>query len=161
LQRPVKLFRLGTLRFPVWDGAGAAAFGGRWNPPGMPVIYAASALSLAMLERLVQRRNLADTLLVEAEAPPDLEIEDMMACPPQNWRALGSPEAASAGGAWLASGRSALLRVPSALIPREANFLVNPAHPDASRIVVGSPEALEWDERLFGVPAPDKNPRGG
>jgi RES domain-containing protein len=70
LSVPLKLFRLGTAAFPVWDGAGAAAQGGRWNPPGMPVIYAAGTLSLAMLERLVQRRNLGQTLLVEAEVLP-------------------------------------------------------------------------------------------
>jgi RES domain-containing protein len=148
------LFRLGTAAFPVWDGAGAAAQGGRWNPPGIPVIYAAGTLSLAMLERLVQRRNLGRTLLVEAEVPAELAVDDLMARPPPNWRALGSPEAAAEGGRWLASGRSPLLRVPSALVPREANYLVNPAHPDASRIRVGSPELLEWDARLFGVPPP-------
>lgn len=92
------LFRLGSAAFPVWDGKGAAAFGGRWNPPGIPVIYAAGTLSLAMLERLVQRRNLGDTLLVEAEVPADLAIEDVMERPPPNWRALGSPEAAAFGG---------------------------------------------------------------
>jgi RES domain-containing protein len=47
-----------------------------------------------------------------------------------------------------------LLRVPSALVPREANYVVNPAHPDAQRIKVGAPEPLEWDARLFGVPPP-------
>jgi RES domain-containing protein len=155
LSVPLKLFRLGTAAFPVWDGAGAAAQDGRWNPPGIPVIYAAGTLSLAMLERLVQRRNLGQTLLVEAEAPTELAVEDLMARPPPNWRALGSPEAMAEGGRWLASGRSPLLRVPSALVPREANYLVNPAHPDASRIRVGPPETLEWDARLFGVPLPE------
>ena len=150
----LKLFRLGTAAFPVWDGAGAAAQGGRWNPPGIPVIYAAGTLSLAMLERLVQRRNLGRTLFVEAEVPAELAVDDLMARPPQNWRPLGSPEAVAEGGRWLASGRSPLLRVPSALVPREANYLVNPAHPDASRIRVGPPEMLEWDARLFGVPPP-------
>ena len=58
----------------------------------MPVIYAAGTLSLAMLERLVQRRNLGQTLLVEAEAPAELAVEDLMARPPPNWRALGSPK---------------------------------------------------------------------
>ncbi len=149
-----KLFRLGSARFPVWDGAGAAAYGGRWNPPGVPVIYAAGTLSLAMLERLVQRRDLGHTLLVEAEVPAGLKVEDLLASPPPNWRALGSPEAVAAGGALLASGRTPLLRVPSALVPREANFLVNPSHPDASRIIVHLPEVLEWDARLFGVRAP-------
>jgi RES domain-containing protein len=154
LPATLKLFRLGTVAHPVWDGAGAAAQGGRWNPPGIAVIYAAGALSLAMLERLVQRRNLGRTLLVECEVPPDLAIEDLMAQPPPNWRALGSPEAATAGGEWVASGRSPLLRVPSALVPREANYVVNPAHPDTQRIRVSPPEPLEWDARLFGVPPP-------
>ena len=95
---PLKLFRLGTAAFPGWDGAGAAAQGGRWNPPGIPVIYTAGTLSLAMLERLVQRRNLGRTLLVEAEVPAELAVEDLMARPPPNWRALGSPEAVAGGG---------------------------------------------------------------
>jgi RES domain-containing protein len=150
----VRLFRLGTAQHPVWDGTGAAAQGGRWNPAGITVIYAAGSQSLAMLERLVQRRNLGRTLLVEAEVPPDLPIEDLMEQPPPNWRALGSPEAAAAGGAWVTAGRTAVLRVPSALVPREANYVVNPSHPDARRIRVGAPEPLEWDVRLFGVPLP-------
>ena len=150
----MKLFRLGPAAFPVWDGAGAAAFGGRWNPPGVPVIYAAGTLSLAMLERLVQRSNLGRTAMVEAEVPGDLAVEDWMDSPPTNWRGLGSPEAASAGGAWVLSGRAAVLRVPSAVVPREANYLVNPGHPDFGRIRVGAVEPVFWDRRLFGVPGP-------
>ena len=120
----------------------------------MAVIYAVGTQSLAMLERLVQRRTLGRTVLVEAQVPADLAVEDWMHDTPANWRALGSPEAAAAGGAWLAACRTPLLRVPSALVPREANYLVNPAHPDSSRIAVGTPEAMQWDERLFGVPTP-------
>ena len=150
----MRLYRLGNRAHPVWDGGGAAAVGGRWNPVGTPVIYAAGSLALAMLERLVQRLNFGETLLVEAIVPDELAIEDMLAKPPRNWRSLGSPEAAVAGGAWAANRRSALLRVPSALVPREPNYLVNPAHPDAARIVVGQPEPLEWDPRLFAIPAP-------
>jgi RES domain-containing protein len=150
----MRIYRLGTRAFPVWDGSGAAAVGGRWNPVGVAVIYAAGSLALAMLERLVQRRNLGETLLVEASVPDDMAIEDMLASPPANWRGLGSPEAAAAGGEWVASRRTALLRVPSALVPREPNYLVNPAHPDVARISVGAPERLDWDSRLFGVPAP-------
>lgn len=151
---PLKLFRLGTANHPVWDGAGAARYGGRWNPPGVAVIYASGSQSLAMLERLVQRRNLGATVVVEADAPSEIAIEDMMQRPPANWRALASPEAAAAGGAWLAARRTALLRVPSALVPREANYLINPAHPDAKRITVSQPEPLVWDLRLFGLPSP-------
>lgn len=150
----LRLYRLGTSLHPVWDGAGAALVGGRWNPPGVPVIYAAGTLSLAMLERLVQRRNLRDTLLVEAEVPEHLAFEDLMAAPPAGWQALGSPEAAAAGAAWARAGRTALLRVPSVLVPREANWVVNPRHPDAALIRASPPERLEWDGRFFGIPAP-------
>ena len=82
---------------PVWDGAGAAAQGGRWNPPGIPVISAAATFSLAMLERLVQRRNLGQTLIVEAEVSAELAVEDLMARPPPNGGLFGSPEAMAEG----------------------------------------------------------------
>ena len=148
------LFRLGSPAHPVWDARGAALYGGRWNPPGAAVIYAAGSLSLAMLERLVQRTNLAATMLVVAEAPEGTVIEDLTARPPAGWRSLGSRSAQAAGAAWLAAGRTALLRVPSALVPREANYVVNPLHPAARSIKVGKPEPLEWDSRLFGIPGP-------
>lgn len=150
----MRLYRLGTAAYPVWDGAGAAAAGGRWNPVGAPVIYAAGSLALAMLERLVQRRNLGGTLLVEATVPDDLPVEDLLAAPPAHWQSLGSPEAVVAGAKWLAGRRTALLRVPSAVVPREPNYLINPAHPESARIAVSPPEPLDWNSRLFGVPPP-------
>ncbi len=108
-----------------------------------------------MLEKLVQHRNLGRTLLVEVAVPADLLIDDLTLDPPSNWRALGSPEAASAGGHWLRSkGSAALLRVPSALVPREVNYLVNPKHADSSRLIVGDPEPLERDARPFGISPP-------
>lgn len=150
----MRIWRIGSAHHPIWDGAGAALHGGRWNPAGAPVIYAAGSRSLAMLERLVQRGGLAQSLIIEAVVPDDLAVEDLMAAPPQGWREIGSPAAVAAGAAWLAARRGALLRVPSALVPEEPNYLVNPAHPDAARIRLGAPTALEWDARLFGIPAP-------
>ena len=148
------VYRLGTDAHPIWDGTGAAAHGGRWNPVGRPAIYAAGTLSLAMLERLVQRRNLGRTLVISAKLPDDLAIDDLMATPPEGWRALGSPEAATAGGAWLHAGHAAVLRVPSALVPTEANYMINPLHRDAARIVVSAPQLLAWDAWLFDIPSP-------
>jgi RES domain-containing protein len=118
-------------------------------------------LALAMLERLVQRRNLAGTLMVEAEVPNTMLIDDLLATPPDGWRELSSPAAMAAGAAWLGSSRTALLRVPSAVVPREANYLINPMHPDAARLRVSAPQPLEWDPRLFGIPAPGGPERGG
>jgi RES domain-containing protein len=157
----LRIYRLGTALHPVWDGAGAGRFGGRWNPVGAPVIYAASTLALAMLERLVQRSSLAGTLLVEAEVPDDMAWDDLLTTPPEGWRAIGSPQAMAAGAAWLAAGRTALLRVPSAVVPREANVLLNPGHADFARLRVSAPEPLEWDARLFGIPAPAHHGKPG
>lgn len=150
----MRLYRLGTAQYPIWDGGGAALYGGRWNRAGAQVIYAAGSLALAMLERLVQRRALGNTLLVEAEVPDDMAWTDLLTAPPPAWRALGSAEAVAAGDAWLASGRTVLLRVPSALVPREPNWVINSRHPDAGRIEASTPEPLEWDPRLFGIPPP-------
>lgn len=148
------IWRLGTESFPIWDGSGAALHGGRWNPAGMPAIYAASSLSLAMLERLAQRSGFRRAFFVRAEVPDDLPVTDLMDDPPSDWRSFGSPTAAGAGGAWLLAAETAVLRVPSVVVPREANFVVNPGHPHASRIVVSEPESIAWDPRLFGVPPP-------
>ena len=150
----MRVWRLGTAAHPIWDGAGAALHGGRWNPVGVPAIYAASSISLAMLERLVQRNNLARTFIVEAVVPDDLALTDLMDDPPANWRALDSPTAVRSGALWLAELRTVLLRVPSAIVPREANYVINPAHPDAERIQVMPPDPVVWDPRLFGVPNP-------
>ena len=50
---------------------------------------------------------------------------------------------------WLKSGRSAVLSMPSAVVPAERNYLLNPGHPDFARIVMGEPEALDTDFRLM------------
>lgn len=148
------VWRLGSAAHPIWDGGGAALYGGRWNPVGVAVIYAASSISLAMLERLVQRHSLARMMIVEALVPDDLLVTDLMHDAPPNWRALDDPAAAQIGGAWFAARQTAVLRVPSAIVPREANYVINPMHPHASRIQVLPPDALVWDPRLFGIPAP-------
>ncbi len=145
------IYRIGTTAFPVWDGTGASIVGGRWNDVGTPAIYTAGALSLAMLERLVQRERLRWTVVVEARVPDDLDIEDAFRDPPLGWLDKLSRTARARGTEWLASGRTALLRVPSVIVQREPNYVVNPAHPDAGSIVVTAPEPLIWDERLFGI----------
>src|SRR5262249_40569268 len=97
----MQIWRIGSAAHPIWDGGGAAKVGGRWNPAGRSAIYAASSLSLAMLEALVQRKRLGTVLVVCAEVPDDVEITDIMNSPPPNWRAIGSYEAQARGEAWL------------------------------------------------------------
>ena len=115
----------------------------------MPVIYTASALSLAMLERLVQETTFENTLLVEASVPDDLAVEDVFATPPANWNGMDVAATQDVGQRWIIKGRSALLRVPSVVVRRECNYLVNPSHPAARTIRPSNPVPLIWDTRLF------------
>lgn len=148
------IYRLGTPLHPVWDGSGAARWGGRWNDVDLPAIYAAATLSLAMLEYLVQRVRSKRTLLVEADVLAHLPVEDAFNAPPLGW-SFGNGDAAKAfGSEWLRSRRTPILRVPSVVVPRECNYVVNPDHPLAASIVASDPEPLVWDDRLFAARQP-------
>lgn len=85
-------------------------------------------------------RILFDEALVERLDPAVL---------PAGWRASPAPPQTQAiGDAWLAERRSAVLAVPSAVVPIESNYLLNPAHPDFARITAGQPESFDLDQRL-------------
>jgi RES domain-containing protein len=137
----------------AFGGEGARLFGGRWNSPGHAVIYLAQSQALAALEMLVHleaadalRRYLVcpvsfDDSLVEAIDPGAL---------PANWRKDPAPrKLQSIGDDWIESKRSAVLRVPSAIVAVESNFLLNPAHPDFGKVMIGKGEAFRFDRRLL------------
>lgn len=115
-------------------------------------------MALAMLERLVQRRGFGSAMVVTADVPDGVACTDLLEKPPLGWMALGSPEAVATGATWLRAGLTALLRVPSVIAPTEANYVVNPLHADAARIVVGDPVDIILDPRLFGGPGRLKCP---
>ncbi|HHV7525758.1 TPA: RES family NAD+ phosphorylase [Burkholderia orbicola] len=71
---------------------------------------------------------------------------------PRGWDGPALQAARRFGDAWLTESRTALLIVPSVVVRAEFNVLVNPAHPDAVRIVVAEPQPVMWDERLFVMP---------
>ena len=151
---PVRVVRIARAAHPVWSGLGAAMVGGRWNAVGVPVIYAASSKALSMREVLVQGGDMAAPRdAVTAIIPDDVAIEALDPLP-HGWREIDSPAAMAAGTEWAVAGRTAVLRVPSVIVPEDANYLVNPAHPDAARIVASAPMRVEWDPRLFGIPGP-------
>jgi RES domain-containing protein len=140
----------------AFNGDGARLYGGRWNNKGQPVIYTASSLSLAALEVLAH----ADTDLVPndffsfAVSIPDDKIVVERLDPNKlsaDWRVQYPPlSCQQAGNEWLAHGKSAILSVPSVLIPGEWNFLLNPTHKDFKRCVVSPPQPFQFDSRLWG-----------
>ncbi len=148
------VWRITTARFvtSAFTGEGARLYGGRWNPKGYPIVYTAESRSLALLEMLVQDDPLrANYVLVPAHIPNDLSITTIQTQElPEDWRNLSTRDALQTiGKDWLTSMRSAILSVPSAVLPAERNYLINPNHPDVQNIMLGLPESLQTDMRLY------------
>jgi RES domain-containing protein len=137
----------------AFSGEGAAAYGGRWNSPGTPVVYTAGSRSLAALEILVNTMDPKDLVDLWYVAIPAAVNEEMIAGPPRlprNWKSYPAPmDTMRLGDAWAAAQGSVVLRVPSVVIPAEWNYLLNPSHPDFPQIVTGKAEAFRFDSRLL------------
>ena len=149
----MRVWRLCKRRHAALDGEGARLAGGRWNSRGTAVVYASETLSLAALELLVhcEPALLPDDLVAIAieipEGLPARRIET--AALARTWRASPPPESLAAlGDAWAKDRASAVLSVPSAVVPGERNVLLNPAHPDFRKIHAGRPEKFALDARL-------------
>lgn len=140
-------------------GRGGLFTSGRWHTRGRRVVYTSSSLALAALEFLVNvdRSALpADLIQVEIDLPDDLEIDRVDRTRlPRHWRSYPAPEELQQiGNAWLAQQRTAVLQVPSAVIPEEHNYLLNPAHAGAKKLAIIRSESFIYDPRL----APRSNP---
>jgi RES domain-containing protein len=150
----MRVWRLARAAHPALDGEGARRAGGRWNSPGVAVVYASSTLSLAVLELLVHTDPdlVPDDLRVsEIDVPASLTagVLDVATLPP-DWRAIPNhPACRAMGDEWVKRRDQVLLGVPSAIVPEELNYLINPAHPEAARIQVVRVRAFAFDKRLF------------
>jgi RES domain-containing protein len=116
------------------------------------VIYTASSLALSALEILASRTDELpdDYVAVSVEIPDDLSIITLSEAElPRNWWANPHQvETRNLGSAWARELKSAVLRVPSAVIRWEPNYILNPVHSEFDRINFGEPKAFEWDDRL-------------
>jgi RES domain-containing protein len=150
----MRVWRLARSVYPVLDGEGARLYGGRWNAPGTPMVYAAESLSLAALELLVHLNpdRIPEDLVAYAIDIPDgldtwrIDPGDL----PDGWnRRAEVPELRQLGEAWVQDAITAVLNVPSAVIPEERNVLINPQHPEAPEVRVGRERPFSFDPRLF------------
>ena len=135
-------------------GAGGLKASGRWHHRGIPVIYLAESAALAMLEVLVHFEFAADEVpdgyqLLEIEYAQRKGVSrlktDVLT---ENWREQLDYTRAI-GDEWLAAGASALLRVPSVLVPNSYNYLFNPRHPEAKIATIKSVTQHPYDARLL------------
>lgn len=148
------VWRLLTARFAesAFSGEGARLYGGRWNGKGVPMVYTAGSQSLAVLEMLVQDEPLrARYVMIPATLPKNLKIErvtpDQL---PADWRSLAAREQLQAlGTEWAKRRSSAVLAVPSSVIPAETNYLLDPLHSSFAKIEIGEPQDFITDLRLI------------
>jgi RES domain-containing protein len=141
----------------AFTGEGSRLFGGRWSPKGLPAVYCSQHLSLCILElRVNQDRFLAREgyrFFMITFHSTLLESFSLTGAP-RGWDKprISSVKLTAAqrfGQAWLVEKRSAVLRVPSAVLPQESNFILNPLHPDFASISINRPTPIRLDSRLW------------
>lgn len=134
-------------------GAGAAQFGGRWNPIGVPAIYCSTSVALCALEKFahLQAGPLPPLVLVAVDLPEPVD----MFTPgthtiPAGWDDMPVSAAAQAfGGAWLKKCEQLAMKVPSAIVAEDANVVLNPQHPDFAQVTMAVVRPFSFDSRLY------------
>ena len=122
------------------DGKGAERTGGRWNPKGIPMVYCSETIALACLETVVHLNNTLplNHYLVKIEIPEAIwkSVNKHPPKPPAvGWDAIPPGKVSQDYGRdWVKTGITAIIRIPSVIVPEEWNVLINPAHPDAFKI---------------------------
>ncbi|HVW13979.1 MAG TPA: RES family NAD+ phosphorylase [Mucilaginibacter sp.] len=134
----------------------ASGSANRWNLDGQFVIYTGGSRSLSTLELIVHKGTVSPLfkykVMVISIADEELLYEQVkQADLPSNWRSmLAYPELQQLGSEWYLSNRSLVLKVPSAVIPMEYNYIINARHPDFDSMVsLTRTEDYFWDERLI------------
>ncbi|MEO7984559.1 MAG: RES family NAD+ phosphorylase [Bacteroidota bacterium] len=133
------------------SGEGARLKGGRWNGKGFPVVYTSSTISLSLLELVIHSASydeLQSNLLIQIKIPDSIipSLGDLAL--KTGWR-HDTDYSRFIGNEFIKGKQSLLLKVPSAIIPEESNFLINPLHPDIKKIKNITASPFQFDIRLF------------
>jgi RES domain-containing protein len=142
----MQVWRVCRRQHAAFDGEGARLAGGRWSHSGIAIVYTSATLSLATLEllfQLGQNEVPRDLVAVSAEIPDTLPRTglDIERVPDRDWRRYPTLTGLrDVGTRWVASMDTAVLGVPSAIVPTERNYLLNPAHPAFREIRIGVAE---------------------
>ena len=136
----------------AFSGEGARIFEGRWSSGGVRMVYCSEHLSLAALEILVHTQPviIQDKFRVFRVAWDEAMMTTIdLKKLPKGWN--GQPPSLiskNIGDEWIRSSRSAVLAVPSVIVPREHTFLLNPKHRDFPRIKIKDSGSFVLDPRL-------------
>jgi len=136
------------------SGKGAELSGGRWNSKGTAMIYTSSSRALSTAEIAVHTPVgliPENYYLVEIEVPDNPKIEEVSVSQlPAKWNQFPhSHDTQRIGGQFIASSKLLLIKVPSAVVQGDFNYLINTQHADFSKIKIRKTELFSFDERLF------------
>lgn len=133
------------------SGEGAFLFGGRWNSPGVRVLYTSTSISLSILEVLVyvSNRTLGEkdisVINISSASVRKISLDQL----DEEWKEVpASPYTQLIGDKWVKSKESLLLIVPSVINPFENNVLINPSHPDFDKVKISEIFNFSFDRRL-------------
>jgi RES domain-containing protein len=139
------VYRICKAKYSANDGEGARHAGGRWNHKGTPMLYCGATASLCALEVLAHSARLpTDMIVVQATIPNSLSTQTVEESDlPPNWNTPEpSRKTQDIGTDWIKSGATAVLSVPSVVVPSERNYLLNPAHPEFATFRFFGPGSL-------------------
>ena len=151
-RRGWRAYRIADRRHTIFDGQGAAAFGGRWNSPGRRVIYAAESYAGAMLEvlananigRIPKHHSWIEIVIAEGVSVETVDVRKV-----RRWDSPDQRATRMFGDKWYDEKRSTVLIVPSTVTRVERNLVINQEHPDFRKLRVTRPKPVIWDARLF------------
>ncbi|RZJ65659.1 MAG: RES domain-containing protein [Flavobacterium sp.] len=151
----MEVFRLQNRKYPIeLSGKGAAMIGARWNSKGTEVIYTAQNRALAMAEvavHLTMAMLPSKFCMISVNIPDSIAIKTVKTSElPKGWNSF--PEMSGTqklGDKWLFDGEFCVIKVPSAVVKGEFNFLINPRHKDFRRIKITHEEDFPFDKRIF------------
>jgi RES domain-containing protein len=137
----------------AFSGEGTRLVGSRWTHQGLAGVYTSESIALAILESLAHMEvsHPPPHVIIPADLPGDMVIEEVD--PGQlssDWYVTPAlPLLRDIGTDWLRSQRTAVLKVPSAIVNDESNYLLNPLHPEFARISIGEARNFTFDGRLW------------
>ncbi len=138
------------------SGRGAEKFGGRWNSKGHAVVYTSQSRALAVTELAVHVPLgiiPPDMVMTTIDIPDDVEVYSIeSATLPAGWQQFPNiPLTRKIGDEWLVKNRGLVMKVPSAVVQGDFNYLINPHHADFSLVKILNTERFAFDGRLFGA----------
>ncbi len=136
------------------SGTGAKLLGGRWNSRGIPILYTSGHISLALLEMLVntQFKDYAIPLdLLSIQFPDSIELAEVSFKKLKKDWIKDFEYTRFIGDEFLKDKQRLVLKIPSAVIPEEHNFLINPLHPDFKKVKILDTRSFRTDVRLFSI----------